>query len=167
MAIPFMNVMLDGWWQLTKCNLQRVLRIPPPPPTPYTETLRHRKGKTLFGVPSFSRFTISCALRVGEVVLTAKLRYPSLSVFWKDLCSDLQLRLPAVKGAASHFTPCSNENSISVEPLFQSETKRTPFSSSCQNETSACRWPCVCSLGLSLSRDTGYQSQSTLIFQKQ
>lgn len=51
MAIPFMNVMLDGWRQLTKCNLQRVPQPPPP--------LCHWVGWTLFAVLSLRTFILS------------------------------------------------------------------------------------------------------------
>lgn len=53
--------------------------------------------------------------------MIAKLSYQSL-FFLRDVCTDLHLQLAAVNVAVSHYTPCSNENSIS-EALFSLKQK--------------------------------------------
>lgn len=127
MAIPFMNVMLDGWWQLTKCNLQRVLRTPP-----NTDTL----CQTRFYL-SMADYTTSMTIPFdcfeGDFfffqshflgTIYNRFDYKTKMSIPPCFCTDQQPQLPAINGAASHFTLCSNENS----PFFNLKQKDpSPF----------------------------------------
>lgn len=74
--------------------------------------------------------------------------------FLKDVCTDLHSQLPAVNGETSHFTPCSNENSISVGHFFAIWNRRSLFLFLPECNLSI-QMACVCSLVLSQPGDTG------------